>query len=157
MQKLLQQKWPYHYFCLHTYMWILLTWQSLELKPQLVTEMTSVYVSPVLLVLKKWGETRLIVDYRKLNTQTTRKVFPTPYVDEQLEMLRGTQLFCTLDFSLGYLQVSLTERAKANTAFITPRETGQFERMIFGLVNALFEFSRLRKRIMQPLRNKVAM
>jgi hypothetical protein len=57
----------------------------------------------------------------------------------------------------GYLQVPLSEQAKEKTAFITPSETGQFERMVFGLLNAPYEFSRLMQRVMQPLRNKVAL
>lgn len=123
----------------------------------LVTETNSPYASPVLLVQKKDGDARLVVDYRKLNSQTVRKVFPSQTLDEHLEVLYGSKLFTTLDLASGYLQVPLTERAKEKTAFITPSETGQFERMVFGLVNAPYEFSRLMQRVMSPLRNKVAM
>lgn len=89
----------------------------------IVTETSSTYTSPVLLVMKKDGEPRLVVDYRKLNSQTVRRVFPTPNIDEHLETLTGAKMFCTLDLASGYLQVPLTERAKAKTAFITPSET----------------------------------
>lgn len=123
----------------------------------LVTETKSSYASPVLLVSKRDGDARLVVDYRKLNAQTVRKIYPTPNLDEHLEALYGAKLFTTLDLASGYLQVPLSERAKEKTAFITPNETGQFERMVFGLVNAPYEFSRLMQRVMQPLRNKVAM
>lgn len=51
----------------------------------------------------------------------------------------------------------MSEQTNEKTAFITPNETRQFERMVFGLVNALFEFSTLMQQVMQPLRNKVAM
>jgi len=90
----------------------------------IVTETTSPYASPVLLVKKKDGEARLVVDYRKLNAQTTRKVFPTPNLDERLETLHGAKLFTTLDLASGYLQVPLTESAKQKSAFITPCESG---------------------------------
>jgi len=123
----------------------------------IVTETKSAYASPVLLVTKKDGDARLVVDYRKLNAQTVRKVFPTPNLDEHLETLHGATLFTTLDLASGYLQVPLTETAKEKTAFITPSESGQFERMVFGLINAPYEFSRLMQRILQPLKNKVAM
>jgi len=123
----------------------------------LVTETKSAYASPVLLVRKKNGDPRLVVDYRKLNSQTIRKVFPTPHMDDHLEALSDARLFCTLDLASGYLQVPLTEEAKAKTSFITPTETGQFERMVFGLVNAPYEFSRLMQGVMQHLQRKVAM
>ncbi|CAI6353555.1 unnamed protein product [Macrosiphum euphorbiae] len=123
----------------------------------IVTETNSPYASPVLLVTKKDGDARLVVDYRKLNSQTVRKVFPTPNLDDHLESLYGAKLFTTLDLASGYLQVPLTESAKEKTAFVTPSESGQFERMVFGLINAPYEFSRLMQRIMSPLRDKVAM
>jgi len=71
-----------------------------------------------------------------------RKVFPTPNLDEHLKTLHGATLFTTLDLASGYLQVPLTETAKEKTAFVTPSESGQFERMVFGLINAPYEFSR---------------
>jgi len=108
-------------------------------------------------VSKKDGDARLVVDYRKLNLQTVRKVFPTPNLDEHLEQLYGAKMFTTLDLASGYLQVPLTEAAKEKTAFITSSETGQFERMVFGLINAPYEFSRLMQRVLHPLKDKVAM
>lgn len=49
-----------------------------------------------------------------------------------------------MDLALGYFgQVPLTEAAKEKTAFITPSESGQFNRMMFGLINAPYEFSLL--------------
>lgn len=82
----------------------------------IVTETKSAYASPVLLVAKKDGDSRLVVDYRKLNDQTERNIFPTSCLDEHLEYLHNSKLFSTLDLASGYLQVPLT-------AFITPSET----------------------------------
>jgi hypothetical protein len=59
----------------------------------IVTETKSPYASPVLLVSKKNREARLVVDYRKLNAQTVRKVFPMPNIDEHLEALYGAKMF----------------------------------------------------------------
>jgi len=41
--------------------------------------------------------------------------------------------------------------------FLTPTEKGEFERMVFELINAPYEFSRLMKKIMQYLERNVAM
>lgn len=60
-----------------------------------VTEINSSYSSPVLLVNKKDGEPRLVVDYRKLNQQTVKKNVPIVNIDEQLEEeLAGAKMFC---------------------------------------------------------------
>lgn len=122
-----------------------------------MSETKSAYTSPVLLVRKKDGESRLVVDYRKLNLQTTRIVFPTPNLDEHLETLHGSKMFSTLDLATGYLQVLLSKAAKEKNVFITPSETGQFNRMVFELINAPYEFSSLMHRILHPLKNLGAM
>ncbi|KAF2892664.1 hypothetical protein ILUMI_13507 [Ignelater luminosus] len=67
---------------------------------------------------------------------------------DRSEKVRGTEAH-------GYLQIPLTEGAKEKTAFITPDETGQFERMIFGLTNAPYEFCQLMNTVLGPLKNKI--
>ncbi|UYV75799.1 hypothetical protein LAZ67_13001398 [Cordylochernes scorpioides] len=122
----------------------------------IVTETRSPYASPVLLVRKKTGDHRLVVDYRRLNIQTVMDKFPLPRIDDLLEGLRNAKFFTTLDLAHGYLQIPLTDKAKLKTAFITPDDTGQFERMIFGLANAPAEFQRLMHTVLGPLLNKKA-
>ncbi|UYV77456.1 hypothetical protein LAZ67_15001063 [Cordylochernes scorpioides] len=122
----------------------------------IVMETRSPYASPVLLVRKKIGDHRLVVDYRRLNIQTVKDKFPLPRIDDHLEGLRNAKFFTTLDLAHGYLQIPLTDKAKLKTAFITPDDTGQFERMIFGLANAPAEFQRLRHTVLGPLLNKKA-
>ncbi|UYV74255.1 hypothetical protein LAZ67_11002642, partial [Cordylochernes scorpioides] len=122
----------------------------------IVTETRSPYASPVLLVRKKTGDHRLVVDYRRLNIQTVKDKFPLPRIDDLLEGLRNAKFFTTLDLAHGYLQIPLTDKAKLKTAFITPDDTGQFERMNFGLANAPAEFQRLMHTVLGPLLNKKA-
>ncbi|UYV68829.1 hypothetical protein LAZ67_6001150 [Cordylochernes scorpioides] len=122
----------------------------------IVTETRSPYASPVLLVRKITGDHRLVVDYRRLNIQTVKDKFPLQRIDDLLEGLRNAKFFTTLDLAHGYLQIPLTDKAKLKTAFITPDDTGQFERMIFGLANAPAEFQRLMHTVLGPLLNKKA-
>jgi hypothetical protein len=118
----------------------------------IVSETNSPYASPVLLVRKKNGDPRLVVDYRKLNRQTVHINYPMPEVDEQFKHLCGAKMFATLDLANGYMQVPLTSKAKAKTAFITPDTTGEFNRMVFGLAGAPFEFVRHMNVVLGPLR-----
>ncbi|UYV63639.1 hypothetical protein LAZ67_2005125, partial [Cordylochernes scorpioides] len=122
----------------------------------IVTETRSPYASPVLLVRKKTGDHRLVVDYRRLNIQTVKDKFPLPRIDDLLEGLRNAKFFTTLDLAHEYLQIPLTDKAKLKTEFITPDDTGQFERMIFGLANSPAEFQRLMHTVLGPLLNKKA-
>ncbi|GBN93176.1 Transposon Ty3-G Gag-Pol polyprotein [Araneus ventricosus] len=94
----------------------------------IVSDTRSPYASSVLLVKKKTVENRLVIDYRRLNSQTIKDKFPLPKIDDLLEQLHDCSFFSTLDLAHGYLQIPLTENAKQKTALIAPDETGHIER-----------------------------
>lgn len=75
-------------------------------------------------------------------------------LDKHLDKLNGTELFNTLDLSSGYLQVPIAAEDRHKTAFITPDDSGEFTRMIFGLMNASFNFSKFMSKVLEPLRKQ---
>eukprot|EP00102_Acyrthosiphon_pisum_P010458 XP_008178775.1 PREDICTED: uncharacterized protein K02A2.6-like [Acyrthosiphon pisum] len=119
-----------------------------------VVETDSPYASPVILV-KQGDKNRLCVDYRKLNKQIIRHNFPLPDLQEQVESLRAGRYSTQLDLASGYLQVPLSEAAQEKTAFITPDDTGPFTRMPFGLAGAPGEFTRLMRKVLGSLKDKI--
>lgn len=62
-----------------------------------------------------------------------------------------------LDLLNVYLQIPLKKETREKTAFITPDETGEFNRMIFGLTNVPFYFQKAINIALGNLRNSVAM
>lgn len=64
-------------------------------------------------------------------------------IDDTLDLLPGSQWFCTLDLASGYWQCKVSEQDKPKTAFITHRGLFQFNVMPFGLCNAPATFSRM--------------
>ena len=58
----------------------------------------SPWVSPVILVAKKNGETRFCVDYRKLNSVIKMNVYPLHRIDDKLDSLSEACVFSALDF-----------------------------------------------------------
>lgn len=118
----------------------------------IISESTSPYASPVLLVNKSSGEKRLCVDYRKLNRQTVTDPFPMPDIDSQLSTLADGNIFTTLDLSNGFLQIPLSSEAKEKTVFVTEDTTAKFERMPFGLKGAPGTFQRLMSILFKDLR-----
>lgn len=123
----------------------------------IVEDSSSPHAAPVLLVRKKTGESRLVVDYRRLNEQTVKQVYPLPNIDDLLERMAGSCMYTVLDLAHGYLQIPLAEHARPLTGFITPEGTGQFTRMVFGLRNAPFEFAKIMDRTTGPLKNNIVL
>ena len=114
-----------------------------------IEQSDSPWSSPVVLVMKKDGGTRVCVDYRRLNDATTKDAYPLPRIDDTLDMLAGKQWFSTLDLASGYWQVSLSQEARVKTAFTTHSGLFQFRVMQFGLCKAPATFERLMDRVLQ--------
>lgn len=123
----------------------------------IIVDSNSPYASPVLLVRKKTGESRLCIDYRALNRVTKPDRYPLPLMDDQLDRLRGNCYFTSLDLASGYYQVPIAKDSQYKTAFVTPDGQFEFVRMPFGLTNAPAVFQRMINTVLGPLRYSVAM
>ena len=66
-----------------------------------VTETTSPYASPCILLEKPDGSKRLVVDYRRLNKITVRIHIPLSSIDDGLEALYGATIFAVLNLAQG--------------------------------------------------------
>jgi len=107
---------------------------------------TSEYGAQVLFVPKKDGSRRMCIDYRSLNADTIKDVYPLPLVDEIFDRLRGAKFFTKLDLRSGYHQMKMKPSDTHLTAFRTPY--GSFEYLVlpFGLSNAPSAFVRMMDR-----------
>ncbi|KAI3708563.1 hypothetical protein L2E82_37811 [Cichorium intybus] len=85
---------------------------------------------------------RVCIDYRKLNTATSKDHFPLPFIDQIMEKLVGHKYYCFLDGYSGYNQIAIHPEDQAKTTFTCPYGTFAFRRMLFGLCNAPATFQR---------------
>ena len=81
--------------------------------------------APTLIVTKKNNNQgnkrcRLVVDFRRLNSQTINDSYPLPNIADILDQLENSQYFSTFDLASGYHQILLKPEDKWKTAFSTP-------------------------------------
>lgn len=127
------------------------------LKNDLVEESCSAWSAPVILVKKKDGSARFVVDYRALNKITSSDVFPLPRIDETLDHLCGTKYFSTLDFRSGFWQIAMSPCSKDKTAFITHDGLYQWKVLPMGLSGSPSCFQRLMTHVLRGLTYKKAL
>jgi hypothetical protein len=108
------------------------------LRHGIIEKSTSAYYSQVLLVAKADSTTRLVIDFRKLNTHTIDASWPIPHIPSMLRRIGAQKptIFGCVDLTQGYHQAPLSERAKPLTSFITFSGVYQYTRLPFGLKRA---------------------
>jgi len=65
----------------------------------------SPYASPGILVPKRDGGFRLVVDYRKVNAKVVFDSYPMLTIDQALDQFSGASVFSVLDLKLAYYQI----------------------------------------------------
>ncbi|GFW89642.1 retrovirus-related Pol polyprotein from transposon 412 [Trichonephila clavipes] len=83
------------------------------------------YASPIVMVKKKDGSSRMCIDYRKLNQKLVKDKFPLPIIEDVLDTLQEAKVYSTLDLRNGFFHVDVDEDCRKYTSFIVP--DGQFE------------------------------
>ena len=117
----------------------------------IIEEARSPWSSPFILVDKKDGTKRFVIDFRRLNDITIKDKFPMPNIDELIDKLSQSRCFSILDLSSGFWQVPLSEDSKQKTAFCALDQQFQFRVMPFGLSNAPATFQRLMQKAVKEL------
>lgn len=103
----------------------------------------SPWASPLVMVRKKDGSSRLCVDFRRLNLVTRDDAFPLPRIQDCLDAVAGSTIFSTMDITAAYHQVPVREEDIPKTAFITKYGLYEFTSLPFGLKTAPATFQRL--------------
>ena len=103
----------------------------------------SPWSSPVILITKKDGGTRFVIDYRGLNSVTRKDAYPMPNPRDILDKLSGSRIFSTLDCCSAYWAVPVDENDIWKTAFSTSRGHFEMLRMPFGLCNSQATYQRV--------------
>ena len=120
------------------------------LEHKLIKPCHSPYSSPAMLVPKKNGKLRLVIDYRQLNKQTVKSCWPLPSV-ENFDNLEGSCYFSTIDMSWGFYQLPLETNSQEYTAFSTPFGSFKWLVMPMGLTGSPPVFQSLMEKVLVGL------
>ena len=63
----------------------------------------------MLLVEKKDGSLRMVVDYQGLNEVTIKHKYPLPMINDMFDRLQGAKVFSKIDLRSGYHQLKIRE------------------------------------------------
>ncbi|TPP56601.1 putative tick transposon [Fasciola gigantica] len=87
------------------------------LESKFIRHSSSPWASPIVLVKKKEGSSRICVDYRLLNAITKRDSFPLPRMDSTLDAVSGSKWSSTLNLASGYWRMEVHPDDREKTAF----------------------------------------
>ncbi len=115
----------------------------------------SEWASNITLARKKDNTWRFCCDTRKLNLITKKDLYPLKRVDTCLDTLAGSIWFSTLDMRSGFHQISMSEKDRDKTSFVSHRGSYRWTRMPYGLCNSPATFQRVMDTIMVDLDYKI--
>ena len=109
------------------------------------------YGAPAMLVPKKNGKLRLVIDYRQLNKQTIKYCWPMPSIEEIFDNLEGNCCFSTIDMSWKFYELPIEVASQDYTAFSTPFGSFKWLRMQMGFTGSPNSFQSLKEKVLVGL------
>jgi len=123
------------------------------LDKNIIRRSNSLFSTPCFVITKRNGKTRLINDYRQLNSISMEIEYYFPSIMEAFDKLRGNTFFSKIDLEKGFYQLSIAKEDRYKTAFATPFGKFEFNRMPFGLTNAPKVFNNIIYKTLSVLKN----
>ena len=122
----------------------------------IIRDSISPFNSPVIVVKKKDGTIRPVIDYRRLNKNTIIDSFALPNINEILNSLGGAKVFTTLDIKSAFHHIELEEHCKKYTAFSVNNHKFEFESSPFGLSTSPSVYQALMSRTLNNSLGRIA-
>ena len=116
----------------------------------------SPWSSGVILVKKRDGSQRFVIDYRLLNSVTEKDAYPLPNAKDLFDKMHGSNVFSFLDCASAYWSIEMEEKDRHKTAFSVPKGQYEMNVMAFGLCNSQSTYQRTMYSVLKGVSNVVA-
>lgn len=115
---------------------------------------TSSYASPAFLVPKPGGKSRMVIDFRKVNTCIDIDSVPLPDLHGAFDWFSKARYFTIFDLNSAYHQIPLAKESRHITSFCVPWNLYQYTRVPMGLAVGAQALTRLLDLIFHDLKFK---
>lgn len=115
---------------------------------------TSEWTSPIIIVIKKNNEIRLVIDCKvSINKSIIPNTYPLPTAIDIFANLAGCKVFCALDLEGAYTQLELTNRSKRFVVINTMKGLYTYNRLPQGASSSAAIFQQVMDRVLQGIEN----
>ncbi|XP_062549839.1 uncharacterized protein K02A2.6-like [Armigeres subalbatus] len=112
----------------------------------------SEWASPVIAVLKKDGEIRMVIDCKvSLNEVIIPDTYPLPLAQDIFASLAGCKVFCSLDLTGAYTQLELSNRSKKFVVINTVKGLYTFNRLPQGASSSAALFQQVMDQVLKGI------
>ena len=112
---------------------------------------SSPWGSNVILVKKRDGSTRFVIDYRQLNDLTIKDSYPMPNLRDVVDKMSGSLYFSKMDMTSVYWAVPIREEDREKTVFMTPRHLLEMCVTAYGLCNSQATYQRVMDKTLESI------
>lgn len=113
----------------------------------------SKWISPMHIVPKANGDTRIVIDMRQPNRAIERYNHAMPLIEELWDKFQGAKYFTKIDLKDAFFHIEIGEKSRELTTFMSDLGMLRYTRLAFGVSCAPELFQREMERILEEFRD----